>query len=145
MRILAQILVVSAAALLLLACSTPVGSASPEASPIEGRTWTLVELLDQPVGSGEHGPAPHLLLEPEGSRASGSGGCNRFTGSYSIDGDRIRVGPFAVTRRSCAHGMARERTFLEVLPRATRWRRVGEQLSLSDPEGRVVARFEVER
>lgn len=37
----------------------------------------------------------------EDGTATGSGGCNRFRGPYTVDGDTISVGPLASTRMSC--------------------------------------------
>ena len=33
---------------------------------------------------------------------AGNGSCNRFTGGYEINGDRISMGPLAATSRMCA-------------------------------------------
>ncbi|MEZ4596018.1 MAG: META domain-containing protein [Chloroflexota bacterium] len=37
----------------------------------------------------------------EDGMATGSGGCNRFTGPYTAEGDSLSVGPLASTRMSC--------------------------------------------
>jgi heat shock protein HslJ len=34
-------------------------------------------------------------------RVYGDSGCNRFTGSYTIKGDRIKIGPLASTLKAC--------------------------------------------
>lgn len=49
-------------------------------------------------------------------RVSGHGGCNRFTGGYSEDGDRFLFGLLAMTQMMCAPAdMERERTFSQLL------------------------------
>jgi heat shock protein HslJ len=34
-------------------------------------------------------------------RVSGSGGCNQFTGPYTVEGDALAIGPLAATLRAC--------------------------------------------
>ena len=34
-------------------------------------------------------------------RITGSGGCNRFFGGYTISGNHIKIGPLASTRKGC--------------------------------------------
>jgi heat shock protein HslJ len=42
-----------------------------------------------------------MTLQFEGDSASGSGGCNRFTGTYEEDRNSISFGPLASTRMAC--------------------------------------------
>ncbi|NJK34567.1 MAG: META domain-containing protein [Oscillatoriales cyanobacterium SM2_2_1] len=34
-------------------------------------------------------------------RVAGSGGCNRFSGGFTLKGDRLTLGPLAATKRAC--------------------------------------------
>jgi hypothetical protein len=53
-----------------------------------------------------------------GGRVTGSGGCNRYFGSYAIDGDAIAVGHLGATQMACAFEvMAQEDRFLDALGR----------------------------
>jgi heat shock protein HslJ len=131
---------VMVAALLLPMCAAPVASDGPTPSALADTSWILVELLDQEVPAGEHEPAPSLRFEAE-DRASGSGGCNRFTGGYEADGARLRIGPVASTRRACAHGMEREQRFFQVLPLVERFELGERTLTLLRGDGRLLARF----
>jgi len=47
--------------------------------------------------------AKDLVLEfdLENNRVSGFSGCNRFTGSFKLDGFMINIGPLAATKRAC--------------------------------------------
>lgn len=56
----------------------------------------------------------HLTLGMDG-RAFGRGGCNRFFGSYSIEGSVIKFGPMASTLMYCEETMAVENAFLKAL------------------------------
>jgi heat shock protein HslJ len=75
-------------------------------------------------------------------RATGSGGCNRMTGSYELSGDRLSLGQMAGTLMACTEGMETERAFLDALGRVKGWRIAGQQLELLDAAGNMVARFE---
>jgi heat shock protein HslJ len=89
-------------------------------NPLTGTKWTL-------VGSG-------ITLEfGSGSSVSGSGGCNRYTGSYTLNGSAISFGAVASTRMMCMDEsvMARERAFFNALSAATRIETDGEQLTLT--------------
>lgn len=43
-----------------------------------------------------------LLLNSSTRQVSGLAGCNRFTGSYALSGDKITLGQLAMTKRLCA-------------------------------------------
>jgi heat shock protein HslJ len=73
---------------------------------------------------------------------SGSGGCNRLTGTYTLEGDGLAFSQMAGTRMVCLGGMEQEQAFYDALGRAATWRVEGEQLELSDASGNVIARFE---
>jgi len=55
--------------------------------------WLVIEIDDEPVDP----EAPRSIRFEEG-RVSGRVGVNRFTGTYSTDGDVIDIGPVASTR-----------------------------------------------
>lgn len=114
-----------------------VGSAT-----LEDTYWRLVLLGDRPVTAPERQREAHLILHPADGRVSGSGGCNRFTGSYELDGERLTFGRMAGTMMACREGMDTERAFLDALARARKARAFGQQLQLLDSEDQPLARFE---
>jgi heat shock protein HslJ len=62
---------------------------------------------------------------------TGSAGCNRFHATYATEGNRIRLGPAATTRRACDEPlMTQEREFLAALASAVIWRIDGNVLDL---------------
>ena len=76
---------------------------------------------------------------------SGSGGCNRYSAGYQIDGSTITVGPAKATRKFCAEpeGVAQqEQEFLTALGTAAEYRITGQRLVLRTAEGSIVATFE---
>lgn len=104
--------------------------------------WKLVELNGKPV-SGLAGE-PYLLLKRDGKRVNGFGGCNNFTGTYSVDADhaRIRLGQLASTSRACMSGMDVEAAFHAVLERADNYSLGEGRLTLNRARMAPLARFE---
>lgn len=122
---------------LLLACGATTGS-------IEGVQWRLAQLGERVVAAGEDPRrAPSLRLEagPEGARALGSGGCNRFTGGYTLEGDTLRFTPLAATKMACPD-LETEAAYFAALAATRGWRLAGDRLELLDEAGAPVARFE---
>jgi heat shock protein HslJ len=109
---------------------------------LENTYWKLTRLGDAPVVVAPRQPEPHLILNSMTGRAGGSGGCNRMTGGYELNGERLRLGPMTMTLMACPEGMETERAFLETIGRVNGWRIIGQQLELLDAAGNVVARFE---
>lgn len=73
---------------------------------------------------------------------AGSTGCNRFTASYTVDGDALEIGTAASTRMACEPPFAAaERRFLAALDRVAGWETAGGELVLSDADGNELLRF----
>lgn len=47
-------------------------------------------------------------------KITGNGGCNRFFGTYSQDGDTLEIGPLGSTKMACAN-LRQEQTFFQTL------------------------------
>src|SRR5690349_1812109 len=62
-----------------------------------GTTWTAVDLNGKPFP----GERPSFTVDQQ-FRAKGFGGCNTFSATaYPLRDQRLAVGPFAMTKRSC--------------------------------------------
>ena len=82
-----------------------------------GREWTVerVEGDEQADGGAVAGPAPTIAFGADG-RASGSTGCNRWSGAWTLTGEALNLGRISSTRRACRGATgAREARFLRVL------------------------------
>ena len=111
------------------------------AQGLEGPTWRA----EQINGSAAAGAATTISIAP-GGKVSGSGGCNRLTGSATIAGPSITFGPIASTRMACAPAlMAQERSFLDALATARAFHIEGGRLTLLDAAGTEAVRFQQER
>jgi len=104
--------------------------------------WKLVELRGRPVPALDR--EPHLILEAEGGRVTGFGGCNGFGGSYTLDeaASRIRFGQIVSTMMACPSGMEVEKAFHEVLRSADNYSLNGDHLTLNRARMAPLARFE---
>jgi putative lipoprotein len=109
---------------------------------LENTYWKLTHLGDDIVTVASQQPEPHLILNSGTGRATGSGGCNRMTGSYQLTGDRLSLGQMVSTMMACMEGMETEQAFLKALGQVNRWSITGRQLELKDAAGRVLARFD---
>lgn len=102
--------------------------------------WGLVEIDGYPVVPVQ-GDMPHIVFELHSRQVSGSGGCNRFGGTFKIDGQALRLREILSTRMACLEGMAQEDAFFRVLDRVTRHEIHGRVLELYDHNNYLVARF----
>ncbi|MEW6338881.1 MAG: YbaY family lipoprotein [Acidobacteriota bacterium] len=124
----------------LLMRSAGAPPAPPARSP-EGPTWTLTRLGGTPVTVADGQQAPDLTLDAPATRAAGSSGCNRFTGGYRLEADRLTFGALATTRRMCPEGMDLEQRYLAALGRVATWYLEDGRLLLRDALGTTVAEF----
>lgn len=83
-----------------------------------------------------------LTLDDTG-RASGSSGCNTFTGAYKASGTAITIGPLASTRKMCADAdiMSQEQLFLKALQAGTKIELRGDDLRLRNATGATQVHF----
>ena len=110
---------------------------------IEGKTWRLVELPGQTLPASESARAPILMLDPTTRRMTGSDGCNRFNGSYELDGNRLRFSAIASTRMACPpEVMALADAYLRILVGEVSWGLQDGTLILVR-DGQMIARFGV--
>ncbi len=109
---------------------------------IEGKRWKLIELRGRPVETERDAV---LMLQAEGSVASGNSSCNSFSGNYAIkNGQRISFGQnIAATKMACPD-MSTELAFLEVLRAVDNYSLSDDgELSLNRARMAPLARFEV--
>ena len=65
----------------------------------------VAQAADTPLRSATWAPgaaaSPSLRLDPVQARLSGHAGCNRISGSFDLDGERLVLGPLASTAARC--------------------------------------------
>ncbi len=129
---------------LALVLSLPASTlAQADPGTPEGAQWHLTSY----TADGETVTVPWSVdatLELESGAASGFGGCNRFSGSYALDGDSLTFAD-AISRTFAActgEGQTVEDAYLANLPVTATWAIEGDTLSLADSAGDVILTFE---
>lgn len=113
------------------------------AATLENTYWKLVTLHGQAMAPpAERQREAHLILQPALRRMVGSSGCNRLSGSYKLDGDRLEIGAAIGTMMACREGMEQERALLDALTRVARWRVEGQRLVLLNAGGTPLLQFD---
>jgi heat shock protein HslJ len=77
-------------------------------------------------------------------RVSGSGGCNRYSGEYTLEGDDLAIGPLAATRMACLEpeGIGeQEAAYFAALARVASWSFQEERLQLRAADGALQVEF----
>lgn len=120
----------------LLAIGLLLGNAQgTAASGLEGPTWRLVTLGDR--------DEPALAAAAQGVTAqfangvvTGFSGCNRYRGGFTLEGNRLTVGPLAGTKMACPPpAMAIETAFHEALAGTSQFTTEQGQLILTSTSG----------
>ena len=147
------------AALALLACCGLVGSvfyigrggigtdapppppeAAPPQNPLANTNWKLHGMNMNEV------PLPRssitIRFGADGS-LSGNSGCNDYSGSYTVNGDALSVGPLAGTGALCGDEIdMQEQRYLAILQSAATFEMSRNQLIIKDATGQEVLRFD---
>lgn len=84
----------------------------------------------------------------EDGQISGSAGCNNYSATYEIDGEKITFGPAIATRMACSKPegiMEQETVYLAALGMATSYRFENDRLILLDDESRRIVDYQSAR
>jgi heat shock protein HslJ len=131
-----------------LVAALPMAASAQDEPPVtpESVDWTLTSYYDDEAA--EHLDLPfdsEASLRLQDGLATGSGGCNQFSGSYEIDGSALRFSDeMAVTLALCEEGIqVIEDAYLAALGQVEGWAIDAGVLELSDDFGQVILTFEV--
>ena len=97
-------------------------------------TWTLKTYNNKPVGG------DYTLMIDDNFRGSGASGCNNWSATiFPVKGQKLAVGPIAITKRKCeADKMAMERNFLVAIHSGPTWDIVGSDLVVKGQNATLV-------
>lgn len=126
-----------------LAAAYILAQKQPDQS-VEDKYWQLVALPEQELKSvSGNRQQPHLELRATDHSAVGSGGCNRFTGTYRLDGAQLQFNPLTATEMYCLEGMEVEDVLFAALQACRRYQldTSGDTLMLWDEQGNRRASF----
>ncbi len=99
----------------------PAPTPTPDYSDqLHDQLWVLVAMGDPANPSVvEEGTTVSATFSPDGT-VGGSGGCNSYSGTYTLSGDQLSVGPLASTMMFCEAGGQQEATYFTALQGAKR-------------------------
>lgn len=109
---------------------------------LSGTTWEVTGVNNgkQAVASVLPGSSVTVSFSPDGT-VSGSAGCNRYSGKFTAEGERVMLHPLASTRMTCPQPprvMEQEAAFLRALQSSATARMEGDQLELRDEHGALM-------
>ena len=111
------------------------------AAPLVNTVWTLARLGDRPVPPVTSPTrAMALSLREESGTFAVSAGCNRFTGPYVLEGERLSMRGVG-SLRSCPTVTDVDLAFRSAIDRVRSFRVLGRSLDLYDADQQFVARF----
>jgi heat shock protein HslJ len=110
-------------------------------SGIESTRWRPTRIGDRAVVVSMNEREPWFVLEPGAKRVTGSGGCDRISGSYDRGEGTLRFGTLVSTQMTCP-SKDTEAAFLAALGATRRYRVFGRLLELLDDHGRLLVRLE---
>lgn len=111
-----------------------------EPADLEGSAWELNTIIAAEAASSLlAGSTITLELDAEAGQLFGMAGCNNYNAAYTLDGDKLTIGPVASTRMFCGEPeglMAQESQYLSWLEEVTSYEIDGRQLTLRLDDGR---------
>jgi heat shock protein HslJ len=126
-------------ALLLLTFTSCMGRR--EANQLEDNTWILTAYA---VGGAMKDALPTPLVDATfaDGKLSGNGGVNQYSGSYEVDGSKMRIGPLASTAMAGDPAvMAQEAAYLANLEDAGAFNVDGDTLTIKDASADIILEF----
>lgn len=127
------------AALFAIGFAAATMTASAADAALTDTEWTLESVRGMAAVSGRGGP-PRMVLGADGG-LSGSTGCNRMGGGFTIEGDTIAFTPIRTTRMYCADAYRTEQELLKAFPDVARFVITGDRLELLTRDGVTLAVF----
>ena len=129
-----------AGVLILAAC----GSSGTQGggSDLTGKVWALTALNGQPLAAGT-GISAQFTSD---GKVSGSAGCNRYRGKYTVSGGNITFDPsIATTMMACLQPvMDQESAYLKMLGEAKTYSVKGDELTLTGANNTTLATYKAE-
>jgi heat shock protein HslJ len=103
---------------IVMAGSVSTGADEPDRAGLTGTTWRAEIIMGRRVIDAS---ASTITFESDG-RVHGRGGCNRYFGSSTIDGEQVSFSALGSTKMACAPAlMEQEARFFQALESAERW------------------------
>lgn len=130
--------------LLLELSAAGCGLFSRAPAPLLNTSWSLQSYGD-PTAPTRMLPGTEITASfAQDDKVSGSAGCNRYSGEYKLNGQRVSITRLASTQMYCAEPggiMAQESTFLGAMEQATSYVVKGTELRILFNDGHQALTF----
>lgn len=111
---------------------------------LTGTRWVATSINNGKggVGSVVAGSTVTAVFSADG-KVAGSGGCNDYTGPYTVDGSKMTVGPVRSTKMACADEKvgAQEAQYFAAFEKVTKFSIDGDRLQLRDEGGALQVEY----
>jgi putative lipoprotein len=134
--------ILAAAAFVGFACTQ--AEQVPDAAPVPlmDTYWQLIEMNGQAIKENTMGPSAHIIFDEAEARVSGSTGCNRFFGGFTLgENNTVSLSQVGATRRACVDEGVNEFDYLAMLGKATNYSIESDKLTFSDEAKAPIAVF----
>jgi heat shock protein HslJ len=122
-------------AIVLCLCLLTACSGSNQRDALDGSAWVLSSLDGKPPLQGSQ-----VTIKFSEGKLSGSSGCNSYSGSYEVKGDKFNTGQMAMTLMACVDAgmMEQEQEFMATLADASSFELGNGQLRIFRPDGKAL-------
>lgn len=139
-----QPLVADKTVVVVLDLSELVVEAVAAAPSLGNSVWHLVKIGNISVKNHSEQEVLHMHFVAEDNSIFGFSGCNRFSGFYQLEGNKINFRQLRSTRKMCLENMMLERTYLGMLSEVKGFSLNDNQLVLLDSKNNQLAEFYLE-
>ena len=102
-----------------------------EKDDVKDAYWVLMSVGGQDVEVLNNTQTAYIRLEENENDVNGFTGCNKISGSYTLDGERLQFPKLSSTRMACPD-MEAENRMMEALRRVDNYKLSGDLLTLFD-------------
>lgn len=115
----------------------------PVSRPLTNTHWRLVRLDGEQIEiKSKKASAPYILLNADKQRVTGTDGCNRLMGNYTLDDDNLRLSNLAGTLMACPKPiMQTAQNFKQVLGSIRSYRVLANYLAVYNDQHERIAAF----
>ncbi len=106
---------------------------------ISNKYWKLTQIENNTISVYPKQREAHIILNEQ--RISGSDGCNRIMGSYTINENKLIFSKVASTMRACPQGMQQAYKFKNNLEKAQKFKVNNDKLSIFDKDSNKILEF----
>jgi heat shock protein HslJ len=133
---------IATAAFITIGCTQAEQGSDMASPPLMDTYWQLSELHSKAIKESTTAPTAHVIFDEAEGRITGSTGCNRFFGGFTLgDNNSVSFSEIGATRRACLPGEVEEQDYLNMLGETSAYSIESDKLSFSDTQQETLAVF----